>query len=72
MHNDAIGRLTVQVARHGDKYAWKLYSDGHYSADKIFRANLSVGRCCRARCTGALSGALGALGSEATENQDEP
>src|SRR6185437_16698070 len=42
------------------------------SADKVFRANLSVGRCSpcrRTRCTGALSSALGAFGSEAAENQ---
>ena len=35
MHSDAIGALTVQVALHGDKYAWKLYSDGHYHPIKF-------------------------------------
>jgi hypothetical protein len=35
MHSDAIGTLTVQVAQHGDKYAWELYSDGHYQPIKF-------------------------------------
>ena len=35
MHSDPIGILTVQVARHGDKFAWKLYSDGHYQPIKF-------------------------------------
>ena len=73
MHNDAIGTLTVQVARHGDKYAWKLYSDGHYQPIKfsvpIFLsedAAHAAGQDVRARY---LVVALGALGSEAAENQ---
>ncbi|MGA8818948.1 MAG: hypothetical protein WB624_16745 [Xanthobacteraceae bacterium] len=35
MHSDAISILRVQVARHGDKYAWKLYSGGHYEPIKF-------------------------------------
>lgn len=35
MPSDTTGKLTVQVAQHGDKYAWKLYSANHYQPIKF-------------------------------------
>lgn len=35
MQSDATGKFTIQVAQHGDKYAWELYSDRHYQPIKF-------------------------------------